>query len=152
MAVASKVFAEARILLAEDNAVNRRVAMGQLRMLGCTAKCVTNGNEVLAELRAHAYDVILMDCQMPELDGYETTEAIRQWERDSSRSRAWHAPLYIIALTANAMGGDRERCIAAGMDNYVAKPVLLPALRAALEQWQLGTHALAAAGRGQAVA
>jgi CheY-like chemotaxis protein len=132
-----KDFAHARILLAEDNAVNRRVAMGQLRMLGCAAKCVTNGREVLEELRQQTYDLILMDCQMPELDGYETTEEIRQWECDPARPRSWQTPMYIVALTANAMGGDREKCLAAGMDNYVAKPVLLPGLRAVLEQWQV---------------
>jgi two-component system sensor histidine kinase/response regulator len=130
-------FSHARILLAEDNAVNRRVAEGQLRMLGCKAKCVTNGREVIEELRQKAYDLILMDCQMPLLDGYETTDEIRKWEREASRSRSWQSPLYIVALTANAMEGDREKCLATGMDNYIAKPVLLPALRAVLEQWQV---------------
>ena len=128
--------AEARILLAEDNAVNRRVAMGQLRMLGCTeATWVSNGRQVLEELKNNAYDIVLMDCQMPEMDGYEATEAIREWERDSSRPRAWPAPLYIVAMTAHAMEGDREKCLAVGMDHYISKPILLPALRDALEQW-----------------
>jgi CheY-like chemotaxis protein len=147
-----KGLSQTRILLAEDNAVNRRVAEGQLRMLGCKAKCVTNGREVLEELRQQAYDVILMDCQMPLLDGYEATDEIRKWERDPSRSHCWQSPLYIVALTANAMGGDREKCLAAGMDNYVAKPVLLPALRAVLEQWQATVGAGSSSRGTQAVA
>jgi CheY-like chemotaxis protein len=128
--------AGARILLAEDNEVNRRVALGQLRMLGCNATTVTNGREVLATLERVAYDIILMDCQMPEMDGYEATEKIREWENDTKRSRKWEAPLYIVAMTAHAIDGDREKCLAVGMDNYVTKPVLVAGLRNALQQWK----------------
>jgi CheY-like chemotaxis protein len=127
---------EARILLAEDNIVNRSVALGQLRTLGCTARSVTNGREVLEVLEREAYDIVLMDCQMPELDGYETTQAIRAWEKDPTRIRRWRAPLRIIAMTANALEGDRERCLLAGMNQFVTKPVVLAALRAALEEWE----------------
>jgi CheY-like chemotaxis protein len=128
--------AGARILLAEDNEVNRRVALGQLRMLGCNATTVTNGREVLAALERAAYDIILMDCQMPEMDGYEATEKIRAWESDTKRARDCEAPLYIVAMTAHAIDGDREKCLAAGMDNYVTKPVLVAGLRNALRQWK----------------
>jgi CheY-like chemotaxis protein len=129
-------YSDARILLAEDNAVNRRVALGQLRMLGCTAKGVTNGHQVLEAIERAPYDIILMDCQMPEMDGYEATRTIRAWEGDASRPRCWQGSMHIIAMTANAMVGDREKCLEAGMNNYVTKPVLLAGLRAALEQWR----------------
>jgi two-component system sensor histidine kinase/response regulator len=128
-------YLHARILLAEDNAVNRRVALGQLLKLGCTATGVANGQEILDVLGTHPFDVVLMDCQMPVMDGYDATRAIRSWENDPHRSRSWRAPLYIVAMTANAMQGDREKCLAAGMNHYVSKPVQLDALQAALERW-----------------
>jgi CheY-like chemotaxis protein len=134
-------YAQARILVAEDNAVNRRVALGQLLKLGCTATGVANGREVLEVLEAGAYDIILMDCQMPELDGYETARAIREWERDATRPRAWLVPIHIIAMTAHAMLGDREKCLHAGMNGFVTKPVQLPEIKAALEQWQPAPNA-----------
>ncbi|HVU33599.1 MAG TPA: ATP-binding protein [Opitutaceae bacterium] len=129
-------FARARILLAEDNAVNRQVALGLLRRLGCTAKCVGNGREALAELARESYDLIMMDCSMPEMDGYEATRAIREWERDPQRQRLWNAPIYIVAMTANAMIGDERKCLDAGMNYYLAKPVLLADVRTALEKWR----------------
>jgi PAS domain S-box-containing protein len=135
MPVAAAGYTGARILLAEDNVVNRRVALGQLRALGCSARSVCNGREVLEALAQDPYDIVLMDCQMPELDGYQTTEAIRVWENDSGRTRLWRAPLRIIAMTANALEGDRERCLLAGMNQFVTKPVVVAALRAALEEW-----------------
>lgn len=117
----------ARILVAEDQPVNRKVALRLLHNLGYKADMVANGNEVIRALRECNYDIILMDCQMPELDGYETTAAIR---RDMA------SDVHIIAMTANAMQGDREKCLAVGMNDYVTKPVRIPELKAALERWE----------------
>ena len=115
-----------KVLLAEDNDVNRRVALRMLERLGYTADVAANGREVLEMLEHTAYDVVLMDVQMPELDGLEASRAIcRRWP-ESHRPR-------IIAMTAEAMEGDRDICIAAGMDDYIAKPVNLDLLRRALE-------------------
>ncbi|MBL9127274.1 MAG: response regulator, partial [Verrucomicrobiales bacterium] len=119
-----------RLLVAEDHEVNRRLALLMLEKLGCRADIAGNGNEVLAALQRQPYDVIFMDCQMPELDGFATTRAIRNVEKsDPKRQR-----IHIIALTANAMRGDREACIACGMDSYITKPVKLDALAGALHE------------------
>jgi PAS domain S-box-containing protein len=121
-----------RILLAEDNTINREVAQGLLGKLGYRADAVANGTEVLAALRQIRYDVILMDCQMPELDGYEATRRIRRFEQERVAPFDWKTPLYIVALTAHAMEGDREKCLMAGMNNYLGKPLRLEQLQAAL--------------------
>jgi CheY-like chemotaxis protein len=116
----------ARVLLAEDNPVNQRVAARMLAKLGHRVDIVSNGLEAVEAARRVPYDAILMDCQMPEMDGFEAAGAIRR------SGAARRVP--IVALTANAMAGDRERCLEAGMDEYLAKPVTLEDLRQVLEK------------------
>ena len=106
------------VLVAEDNPVNQKVAAGLLERAGHRAVVVENGRQALAPSRARAFDLVLMDVQMPELDGLETTAAIRERERKARRRR-----VPIVAVTAHAMKGDAERCLAAGMDAYLAKPL-----------------------------
>ena len=115
-----------RVLVAEDNAVNQQVAAGMLERAGHEAVVAANGREALALLETEAFDLVLMDVQMPELDGLETTEAIREQER----VKGGHLP--IVAVTAHAMKGDAERCLAAGMDAYIAKPLQPRELEAAI--------------------
>ena len=116
---------KARVLIAEDNAVNRQVALGQLKHLGYNADSVPNGLAVLEALDRTGYDIILMDCQMPVMDGYEATRRIR------ARKSDFPIP-YIIAVTAHAMQGASEKCIAAGMNDYISKPIVFETLAAAL--------------------
>jgi len=119
-----------RVLLAEDDKVNQLVALAQLNKLGYPNDVASNGHEVLAALKKSRYHIVLMDCQMPGLDGFVTTRRIRQQEQDQSTE----SPLHIIAMTANAMTGDREKCLEAGMNDYVSKPVRTEELQAALER------------------
>jgi signal transduction histidine kinase/CheY-like chemotaxis protein len=133
-------FEKVRILLAEDNVINQRVALGQLRNLRYKANAVSNGLEVLQALEQISYDIILMDCQMPEMDGYEATRAIRKQEENLEQPCPWKWPVYIIAMTANAMQGDREKCFAVGMEDYLSKPVRASELQAALERWKLAKN------------
>ncbi|MEM9401173.1 MAG: response regulator [Pseudomonadota bacterium] len=124
---------EGRILLAEDNAVNQMVAVGILQHLGLDPVVANNGQEAVDMFIADDFDVILMDCQMPVLDGFKATQAIREWEK-----RHQHERIPIIALTANAMATDRQLCIYAGMDDYLAKPFKPEELRGLLETWLSG--------------
>jgi len=127
---------EVRILLAEDNLINQKVALHQLEKYGYRADPVADGSEVLAALLGKPYDIILMDCQMPEMDGYETTRAIRVREQSMENDGVRRPPVYIVAMTASAMHGEREKCLALGMDDYLSKPVQAPELQAALERWK----------------
>ncbi|MFN7964842.1 MAG: ATP-binding protein [Acidobacteriota bacterium] len=116
------------VLVAEDNLINQRLAAHLLRKLGCELTFANNGREAVDQALRTRFDLILMDCQMPELDGFEATAEIRRGEPEGVR-------VPIVALTANAMQGDRERCIAAGMDDYLTKPIRPDDLRRALERW-----------------
>jgi signal transduction histidine kinase/DNA-binding NarL/FixJ family response regulator len=117
-----------RILVVEDNPINQQVAIGWLQRLGCRADVAGNGFEALEALRRIPYSAVLMDCQMPEMDGFRATAEIRCLEGSSRRTP-------IIAMTANAMQGDRERCLAAGMDDYISKPVRLEELEGVLRRF-----------------
>jgi CheY-like chemotaxis protein len=150
-----------KILVVEDTRINQKVIQQQLKRLGCTADCVNNGQEALYQLDAADYDLILMDCQMPVLDGYAATEMIREREQQAQaamRSRSGadalsgstsnlpssnhgsgrsypKSRIVVIGLTAYAMKGDREKCLAAGMDDYLSKPVSINDLSAMLRKW-----------------
>jgi PAS domain S-box-containing protein len=117
------------LLLVEDNLVNQKVALAQLKRMGYGVTTVMNGREAVEAVQQHTYAAVLMDCQMPEMDGFEATRLIRAWQRRIGRR------VPIIAMTANAMNGDREACLAAGMDDYIPKPIRTEELQRVLQKW-----------------
>jgi len=124
---------DARVLLVEDNVVNQQVASRLLAAFGLNAQIAVNGLVAVERAKSEPFDLVFMDCQMPLMDGYQAARAIREWEREAGRPR-----IPIVAMTANAMQGDREKCLEAGMDDYVAKPVKRDSLSAALSRWLTG--------------
>ncbi|HUH97978.1 MAG TPA: response regulator, partial [Anaerolineales bacterium] len=127
-----------RILLAEDNSINQKLAVVLLQKEGYSVDAVETGAQALEKVKGNRYHAVLMDVQMPEMDGFESTHLIREWQRGRDR----HIP--IIAMTAHAMPGDRERCLEAGMDDYISKPLQPKVLFAALERWAPAAQSRAA--------
>ena len=124
-----------RILLCDDNAINQKVAVRLLSQMGYQPDLAGNGLEALAALERRTYDVIFMDVQMPEMDGLEATRLIRERQREKSRFPNYKGTITIIAMTASAMPGDRDKCLAAGMDDYLAKPIRPEDMRSVVERW-----------------
>jgi CheY-like chemotaxis protein len=123
-----------RVLLVEDNVVNQKVAMRMLEKLGCSVDVALNGREAVERVRHEEYELVFMDCQMPEMDGFEATSEIRLFEGErAADGAARRTP--IVAMTANAMQGDRDACLEAGMDGYIPKPVKERAVRETLERF-----------------
>jgi two-component system sensor histidine kinase/response regulator len=121
-----------RVLLAEDNLFNQKVAVAMLKKLGLVADIANNGQEVLDKLVHEKYALILMDCEMPQLDGFEATTLIRGEEKNHGQ----HIP--IIAMTAHSTAEDRQNCLNVGMDDYISKPFKIDDLKSILAKWQLG--------------
>jgi len=126
-------YTRSRVLLVEDNQVNRLVASRLLKTLGIEPHIAENGAKAVSMIQQQSFDLVLMDCQMPEMDGYEATQAVRLWEQSAAVTAERRLP--VIALTANALVGDRERCAVAGMDGYLSKPITRDALSTLLRQW-----------------
>jgi CheY-like chemotaxis protein len=118
------------ILLVEDNPINQMVARKMLEKIGVETELAGDGQEALNLLYEHSFDAVLMDCQMPVLDGFNATRQLREWEQQQQRK-----PLPVIAMTANVMEGDRERCLDAGMNDYIGKPFRNEDLHAILQRW-----------------
>ncbi len=125
----------ARVLMAEDNGVNQVVARNMLKAMGCEFDIVPNGEEAWRAVQRGGYDIVLMDCQMPVMDGYDATRAIRQWEAEQSAQGGQHPRIPIVALTANALVGDAETCLAAGMNDHLAKPYSRKQLTSVVARW-----------------
>jgi CheY-like chemotaxis protein/HPt (histidine-containing phosphotransfer) domain-containing protein len=124
-----------RVLLCDDNAVNQKVAVRLLQQMGYAADVSANGIEALASIEQRAYDFVLMDVQMPEMDGLQATHEIRNRQRNPVENPTFKTPMIIVAMTAGAMPGDKEKCLAAGMDDYLTKPVRPEDMRAIIEKW-----------------
>jgi len=124
-----------RVLLCDDNVVNQKVAVRLLQQMGYQSDVAANGLEALAALEKKTYDIIFMDVQMPEMDGLEATRVIRERQQEQKRFPHFAGPIVIVAMTASAMPGDRDKCLSAGMDDYLAKPVRPEDMRAVVERW-----------------
>ena len=124
-----------RVLLAEDNEINQELACEMIRFAGCQCDCVVNGQEAVSAATSGRYDLMFMDCMMPGMDGYTATQAIRAEEARQAATGKARRPLPIIAMTANAMEGDREECLAAGMDDYLSKPLDPEEVERMLRRW-----------------
>jgi len=127
-----------RVLLTDDNLINQKVASRLLQQMGYQAAIAKNGLEAIRALERQPYDLILMDVQMPEMDGLEATRRIRQRQQEPSAPPHFKQPILIVAMTANVMQGDREKCVAAGMDDYLPKPIRPEALQAMIERLAAG--------------
>jgi len=121
--------ANIKILLADDNEMNREVTIAMLEILGCEVDAAVNGEDAVQKSQKNSYDIVLMDCQMPLKDGFEATRDIRRLEQDVGRRQV------IIALTANALSGDKENCLNAGMDDFITKPFSYEQIEALLMKW-----------------
>jgi len=127
--------ARRRVLLAEDHPVNQDVTLGMLELLGCQVVIRANGRTALDAFMHEQFDLVLMDCQMPEMDGYEATRTIRSWEARAGAAGRPPLAVPIVAVTASAMPGDRQRCLDAGMNDYLVKPFTLASLRDVLSRY-----------------
>jgi len=138
-AIDNRELASLKILLVEDTPINQKVGLNQLRVLGCVADVANNGAEALSMIALKKYDIVLMDCQMPILDGYEATRELRRMEAANAAAGKMesHRQTVVIAMTANALKGDREKCLAAGMDDYISKPILIENLKSVLQNWSV---------------
>ncbi|MEG5050478.1 MULTISPECIES: PAS domain S-box protein [unclassified Microcoleus] len=136
-AIDNRELASLKILLVEDTPINQKVGLNQLRVLGCAADVANNGAEALSMVALKKYDIVLMDCQMPVLDGYEATRELRRREAANAAAGSMepHQKTVVIAMTANALKGDREKCLAAGMDDYISKPIAIEKLKSVLANW-----------------
>jgi CheY-like chemotaxis protein len=139
--VPPQIRAALKLLLVEDDPVNQQVALRMIQRLGFQARMVANGRQALEKLAHTSFDIILMDCQMPEMDGYTATREIRRREGSAHHTT-------IVGLTAHALNGDREECLKSGMDDYVSKPVSLEDLAAILEKWIPAASLMPPDGRG----
>jgi CheY-like chemotaxis protein len=124
-----------RVLLCDDNAVNQKVAQRLLQQMGYQAALAGNGLEALAAIDRQSYDLVFMDVMMPEMNGLEATRVIRERQKEPGRFPNYKSPVIIVAMTANAMQGDKEKCLSAGMDDYLSKPVRLEDVRKIIERW-----------------